>query len=122
MRTTNRKRLSNPGRYALLLITQESTSAPTALTVINDFGTFTLARTGTGVYTLTKAGAFTSEKTFVNFQQNISGTQKIKVERTSANVITISTFEITYDAGAGVIATATDAILTSTPFEISVYN
>lgn len=121
MRTSSRNNLVNNGRYALFLLSQSGETAPAGSSEINDFGTVTFARTSAGIYTITKTGAFTSKKTFVRFQNNVAADQTIKVVRTSANVITITTQVLSVDTGV-LIATPTDGILDNTPFEIEVFN
>lgn len=80
-----------PTSYYLVTLSQSSTSAPTvAATALNTAGTVTIARSGTGVYTLTTDGLWLDAS---NIQVTISGTAIVaKAVRTSANVITISTF------------------------------
>lgn len=122
MRFTSFGRSPMAFKEALLLISQASTSAPTIKTIVNSIGTFTLARTGAGVYTVTCAGAFTADKTFFGLQPNVSGNNIFKVERTSADVLTITTGVLTNATPATeeLTNTATDALLSDTPFYICV--
>lgn len=83
----------------VLKCTQATTGAPaTAYTLRNTFGQpmSTLpawARTGTGVYTLTKAGYFTANKTIALV--NFNGASRVAyVTYTSADVITITVFDV----------------------------
>lgn len=81
---------SPAGEYTALL-TQAGTAAPTANFAINSVGTVAIARSSAGVYTLTTDGLWVADKTLVLV--TISGTAVVvKAVRTSANVITISTF------------------------------
>jgi len=100
------------------LLTQSSTSAPTAKVLANSLGgSIVWARGGTGVYTGTLVAAFTANKTFINkaHQSNIDDpTHTFKVVRTSADVITISTYSGSY-------ATAADGVLVDTELMIEVY-
>lgn len=96
-------------------ISQSSTSNPTFGTAIlnqltNSSGVITaptLARTGTGVYTLTLAGAFAGTMRTIDQPLAPAGavTGRVKVEKTTDDVVTISTFN-TSNA-------ATDALLTA---------
>ena len=71
---------------------QNGTAAPTVTDIFNSYGTIVPARTSTGVYTLTKTGAFISGKTFVTFTHNFAQTNIINTaDVTSADVITITT-------------------------------
>ena len=98
------------------LVTQSSTSAPTATVLENSLGAAVVwARSNTGVYTATLAGAFSSNKTFIMIS-GVAGTVAAQRDafavRTSADVVTVST------GNAGVAA---DAVLSATPIEILVY-
>ena len=98
------------------LVTQTSTTAPTATVLENSLGgTLVWARSSTGTYTATLAGAFTSDKTFI-MQPGETGTiaaiKNVLAVRTSADVVTVTT-------GAG--GTLEDAVLSSYPIEILVY-
>lgn len=98
------------------LVTQSSTTAPTATVLENSLGgTLVWARSSTGTYTATLTGAFTSAKTFIT-QPGESGTiaaiKNVIAVRTSADVVTITT-------GSG--GTLEDSVLSSYPVEILVY-
>lgn len=104
------------------LITQASTAAPTLVELENEIGAIVAARTSAGLYTLTLTAAFTASRTFVRFPgvlafgtnlNNVAG-----VALTSADVITLTVGVGSYSGGTFV---ATDALLTSVPFEIIVY-
>lgn len=108
------------------VVNQTGTSAPTATVGNNDFGstTFTWARTGAGVYTLTaNASVFTSGKTFgiSSNLQNLNGS--IRVVRTSATVLTVTTAvqQLAVLGLLGFTVVNTDAMLIDTGFEIRVY-
>ncbi len=97
------------------LLTQTSTNAPVATVLSSNLtGTFTWARTGVGVYTLTASAAtFIAGKTIV-FLNAGSSPSLITGERTSDTVLTIKTF--TPSSGA-----ATDAAITGGSFEVRIY-
>lgn len=105
------------------LITQTGTSAPTGTALHNDFGatTFTWARTGAGVYTLTaSAPTFTANKTGV-FMSNPNNTfAGFKYTVTSTTVITFTT---TLEAILSLALTnpATDALFANTMIDVVVY-
>lgn len=99
-------------------LSQTGTDAPTAYRNDASLGTPVLARTGTGVYTLTLTGAFVGSKTVcikLNESEIANTAGSFKIVRTSADVVTISTFSDKY-------STPADAILSNTPIEIRVYN
>lgn len=75
--------------------TQATTAAPAEGTVIeNTFdGTMTLARTGTGVYTFTQTGAFSTTKTICRVTSMGAAARIFSYAITSADVITITTFD-----------------------------
>jgi hypothetical protein len=98
------------------LVTQSSGTAPTATVLENSLGAAVVwARSSTGTYTATLAGAFTSAKTFI-MQPGETGTiaaiKNVLAVRTSADVVTVTT-------GAG--GTLEDSVLSSYPVEILVY-
>jgi hypothetical protein len=98
------------------LVTQSSTTAPTATVLENSLGgTLVWARSSTGTYTATLTGAFTSAKTFI-MQPGETGTiaaiKNVIAVRTSDNVVTVTT-------GSG--GTLEDAVLSSFPISILVY-
>lgn len=98
------------------LVTQTSTSAPTATVLENSLGgTVVWARSSTGTYTATLTGAFTSAKTFI-MQPGETGTiaaiKNVLASRTSDNVVTVT-------AGSG--GTLEDAVLSTYPITILVY-
>lgn len=71
------------------------------------------ARTGAGVYTLTKTGAFPLGKTGLKIQR--TNTASVCVEHTSADVLTIRTKTIADN-------TAGDDLLVSTLLEVDIYD
>lgn len=81
------------------LITQAGTATPTAVVKNNTLGgTIVLARSATGVYTLTLASAFpTAARTFFQVTWNNpgggSGVMSVNPVWTSANVVTITTWD-----------------------------
>jgi hypothetical protein len=98
------------------LVTQSSGTAPTATVLENSLGEAVVwARSSTGTYTATLAGAFTSAKTFI-MQPGETGTiaaiKNVLAVRTSADVVTVTT-------GAG--GTLEDSVLSSFPIEILIY-
>jgi len=98
------------------LLTQTSTNAPVATVLSNNLtGTFTWARTGVGVYTLTASAAtFTANKTIV-FLNAGSGIPLISAERTSDTILTVKTFVSSSGA-------AVDAAITNGAFEVRIYS
>ena len=98
------------------LVTQTSTSAPTATVLENSLGAAVVwARSNTGVYTATLAAAFTSDKTFIMSSGStgaITAVKDVVTARTSADVVTVST---------GAAGTAADGILSAYAIEILVY-
>ena len=94
------------------LLTQTSTNAPVATVLSSNLtGTFTWARTGVGVYTLTASVAtFTANKTIV-FLNAGSLSSLITGERTSDTVLTIKTFS----------GGAADSAITNGAFEVRIY-
>jgi hypothetical protein len=102
-----------PYKSLILRLTQTGTAAPTATVLENNLtGTIAYARTGAGVYTITLTGQFTANKTSVFVSQPAIG--RVAAVATSANVVTVSTFDATLTAAA-------DAILTGVVVEIRVY-
>lgn len=112
----------NPRKIYLALVTQSSTSAPTASILgSNTIGTIVWARTSAGVYTATLSGAFAASKTVVSIKsQAVNDDVSIDVVMTSTNVITITTNLITNPSGTQVV-TPTDGLMTALPIEITVY-
>lgn len=98
------------------ILTQTSTNAPVATVMSSNLtGTFTWARTGVGVYTLTASTAtFTAGKTIL-FLNAGSSPSLITGEKTSDTVLTIKTFI----PSNGV---ATDAAITNGAFEVRIYS
>jgi hypothetical protein len=95
-------------------LTQSGTASPVAVLMENTIGgTPTWARTTDGTYTLTITGAFTSGKTFIQYQTN-DGMGIGNAERTSANVITIYSYNL---------GDPNDNVMyTPASFEVRVYN
>ena len=99
-------------RYRVNL-TQVGTNAPGSVVFENTLGgNPVFGYTSAGVYTITLAGAWVAGETFK--QIDCIGDGSIKVTRTSADVLTIRTFN-----NANV---ATDALLIETGLDICVYN
>lgn len=104
------KRNYLPHKTYVAGITQTGTAAPVATVREDNTGSNlgasspVLARTGAGVYTVTKTGLFPAGKTSAHITNNVlADGSKATVERTSANVLTIKTFD-----GSGAAA---DAVL-----------
>lgn len=95
------------------LLTQTSTNAPVATVLSSNLtGTFTWARTGVGVYTLTASAAtFTANKTIV-FINAGSSQSIITGERTSDTVLTVKTIS----------GGAADSAITNGAFEVRIYS
>jgi hypothetical protein len=101
-----------------VLLTQSSTSAPSAATtLVNNVGyTLTWARSNTGIYTLTISG-YTAGKIYVNSAEWIVSTTQVSVNIShgvsgSDYVITVKTFSN---------GTLADGVFTTTPFELEIY-
>lgn len=113
-----RKGVKNYQCYTVSL-TQTSTNAP-VITVLNNTlnGVPVSAFSSTGVFTLTLAGAFIAGKTVLvklDPAALASVTQSFKLVRTSADVITITTYSDTFSSVA-------NGVLSDTPIEIRVYD
>lgn len=102
-----------PKLYYEALLTQASTSAPTAASVKSTIGLPTLGYTSAGVYTLTKEGAFTANKTKIDIAP-VAGSI-VSAVRTSADVITITTQAVDGDGPA-----VANAILSNTKILIEI--
>lgn len=76
------------------VLAQAGTANPTATIHENTLGvTPTLARSNTGIYTVTATGKFTLNKTMVQVSVDSGATAVLaRVEHTSANVVTIKTY------------------------------
>jgi hypothetical protein len=97
-------------------LTQSGTGAP-VLTAIEDTILGTWARTTTGTYTLTKTGAFTADKTVpVDDVYTDQDGNLFKINKTSADVITILTYASTDTT---VLA---DSVLSNRFINIEVFN
>lgn len=113
------------------IVSQTGTSAPAVsggFTPVNSYAgapTFTWARTGTGVYTLTASSAVfnTSGKTgvFITPPQNLNGSFRAVV--TSSTVITVTTAvqSLAVLGLLGFTATPTDALLSGTMIYVQTY-
>lgn len=114
--------LKNESLYEAL-ITQSGTSAPTAVEYKNEFPgvTFTWARTGAGVYTITASTAvFTTNKTVITMGMPLVGLVNYIVVPTSTTVITITT-GVTSLVATVLSVLATDALLSNTWIQVRVY-
>lgn len=99
-------------------LSQVETDAPTAVVIKDTIPSPLLARTAAGTYTVTKAGAFTANKTTpdkLEYMYDVDGNY-ITIERTSADVITIKTYAA---ADTSVLA---DGILTNQLIIIEIYS
>lgn len=120
----NLKQGSNPYKSYQAVLTQTSTSAPTATVLNNDFGatTFTWARTSAGIYTVTaNAVSFTANKTTVTLSQPLVGLVTYTATITSTTVVTLTTSLQTVVATV-LTSTPSDILLSNTLIEIRVYN
>lgn len=106
------------------ILNQTGTSAPVPTKVVNKFGavTFTWARSGVGIYTVTANSAvFTANQTVV-----VMGVEGLKLRIfdavvTSTTVITLNTATIAFNTPSTLLASNGDALLTNILFEIRVY-
>ena len=111
--------LIKPYKSWVGIISQTSTSAPTATVLQNDLsGTIVLTRSSVGVYVLTLASAFVVNKTIIMNKIALlnafnSPLKTALINRTDANTITITSFSDSVE---------TDSLLSSMPIEIRVYN
>lgn len=100
--------VSRPYKVWSGLVSQTGTSNPTATVLENTLGgTPSFARTSSGAYTITLTGAFTNNKTFIQWS-NPYPTYQLYLTYVSANIINITT--------------PSDGVLSATPIEIRVYN
>lgn len=106
---------SNAIRSYKATLTQAGTAAPVATVLQNNLGGVPVyARTAAGIYTLTLAGAFPVDANVLLIPGSpLAAGQTIVMDRTSANVITITT-NIAAD-------TAADDLLSNTGIIIEVY-
>jgi hypothetical protein len=105
------------------LLTQSGASAPTATVLENTLGgTVVWARSNTGLYTATLAGAFTASKTWCDIRFDSSdaaaatGFNEVKFRRTSDNVVALETGD-----GADPIEISGNANVDAAHVEIRVY-
>lgn len=81
-------------KYYTAFLTQTGTNAPTATVLKDDFAVPVWAYSAVGIYTLTKVGAFTTNKTVptkIEVYVDNDG-NKFTLERTSADVMTLKTY------------------------------
>jgi hypothetical protein len=105
-----------PYKIYAALLTQTSTTAPTAIELVNTIGTVTFQYITTGVYWIVSTGAFPILKTTVLSSNNItfsSNTVKFSVDVSNGRII-IHAFD---DAGL-----PSDNLLIKQSIEIKVYN
>ena len=112
-----------------ILITQASTSAPTANVLVDDFdGNLTLSRNTTGVYYITSpTSIFVENKTSFSITNN--GTYDVtaspyskvsmKISYLSTTQIKLETFLVNTNVPNGIVS---DALLYKAPLTIKVYN
>lgn len=106
---------SNPSTETYrALLTQTGTAAPVATVLENDLSAAIVwAYVSPGVYTGTLAGAFPATSFVTIFNNSLDEDVSMRLVRTSANVITLSTS----DTGL-----AANSLLSSTPIQIIVYS
>lgn len=97
------------------LVTQSSTTAPVVTATLNEFGTIVWARSSAGVYTGTLAGAFKGAfktvKVSIAHATTGAAIGTCFIEKTSNDVITITTRQVSDGA-------ATDGLLTAFPLNL----
>lgn len=110
------KRINSVIVYTVFL-TQENENAPTASVLQNEIGNLTWQRTSAGVYTITSnKNVFKAGKTTPESESYIDGNDnKYVVERTSENVITLTTYD------ADDLETPADNVLDNQFFNIEIY-
>jgi len=86
---------------AVFKCTQATTAAPAiastlenSLDNVANAAAITIARTGAGVYTFTKTGAWTANKTLVRFTSSHSAARVCTVTYTSADVFQLNVFDV----------------------------
>lgn len=85
------KETVKPYKSYSAVLTQASTSAPTASVLQNELSdAIVWTRTGTGVYVGTLTGAFVTGKTFTLFSNGTANQKIVNIAITSANVITVT--------------------------------
>ena len=107
-----------PYKVFSCLVSQALVTTPTYLTLENNLGAVTFARTGVGTYTINSTGLFVADKTTPNanpelFIDPVTG-DKITAVWTSASVITLTTTDSS--------DVATDGLLNKRFIEIKVYS
>lgn len=118
---------ASPTSYQTI-VSQTGTSAPAAgITPISTYGsgvTFTWARTGAGVYTLTASSAvFSTTKTgvFVAPLQNLNASVRAIVTSTTVITVTTAVQSVAVLGLLGLTTTNTDALLTGTMIYVQTY-
>ncbi|HEU0126388.1 MAG TPA: hypothetical protein VFQ56_08785, partial [Flavobacterium sp.] len=107
---------SRPYKVYTALISQSSTSAPTATVLENTLGgTVTWSRTSTGIYNATVSGLFTNLKTAVFVQGGGSSPSVTVGDRVDSNTCTFQTRQMS-------TGTYLDSAITNGTVEIRVYN
>lgn len=103
-------------------VSQSGTSAPTGTQLVNSTGTtFTWARTGVGIYTLTASAAvFTANKTLVLISSPNNPLSNFRYDNTSTTKITFTTSTLSV---LSLILTSgnSDALFANTLVEVRVY-
>ncbi len=107
-----------PYKVFSCFVTQVLVATPTYLTLENNLGAITFARTGVGTYTINSVGLFVADKTTPNanielFVDPVTG-DKFTAVWTSASVITLTTTDSS--------DVATDGLLNKRFIEIKVYS
>lgn len=105
----------NPFTQYSLFASQTSTNAPVILPLMNTIGVIALTRSSVGVYTFLSSGLFIENKTSPNKLNSINDAvgNKITIEWTSVNIITIKTYNSS--------DVLTDGILDEQEFNIKVF-
>lgn len=108
--------MGQANKYYSVLLSQSGTNAPTVKDLDNTLGRAAWERTGVGVYTLTKVGAFKEDKTIPirDVYVDIDG-NKMTMERTSWDVMTLKTYAAADDT---VLA---DSVLSNQLIHIEVF-
>jgi len=110
--------VGSEAKQYIVKLTQTGTNAPVPVVIKDTIPAPVLARSAAGTYTITKAGAFTANKTLpdkLEFTYDVDGNY-ITIERTSADVITIKTYAA---ADTTVLA---DGILLNQSITIEIYS
>lgn len=93
------------------ILNQSSQNAPVLNSYVNTIGNITIGRTSTGVYTITRTGAFPENRTLIKVGTHKDITHRFIVYRVDDNTIAIKTY---------VSTTLTDGLLNEFSIDIEI--